>query len=45
MRNIVGNKVGLGGGYRTIMCNNAPFSVSGTNLLSDTSTHHPKSDP
>jgi len=28
LRNIVGNKGGLGGGYCTIMCNNAPFSVS-----------------
>jgi len=28
LRNIVGNKRGLGGGYCTIMCNNAPFSVS-----------------
>jgi len=45
LRNIVGNKGGLGGGHRTgIMCNNAPFSVSGTNFFSDTSTH-PKSDP
>jgi len=45
LRNIVGNKGGLGGGYRTIMCNNAPFSVSGTtHFFSDTSTH-PKSDP
>jgi len=30
LRNIVGNKGGLGGGYCTIICNNAPFSVSRT---------------
>jgi len=30
LRNIVGNKGGLGGGYCTIMCNNAPFFVSRT---------------
>ena len=30
LRNIVGNKGGLGGGYCTIMCNNAPCSVSRT---------------
>jgi len=27
LRNIVGNKGGLGGGYCTIMCNNAPFPL------------------
>jgi len=44
LRNIVGNKGGLGGGYCTIiMCNNAPFSVSRTIIFSDISTH-PKSD-
>jgi len=30
LRNIVGKKGGLGGGHCTIMCNNAPFSVSRT---------------
>jgi len=30
LRNIVGNKGGLGRGYCTIMCNNSPFSVSRT---------------
>jgi len=30
LHNIVGNKGGLGGGYCTIMCNNAPISVSRT---------------
>ena len=30
LRNILGHKGGLGGGYCTIMCNNAPFSVSRT---------------
>ena len=30
LRNIVGNKGGLGGEYCTIMCNNAPFPVSRT---------------
>jgi len=42
LRNIVGNKGGLGGGQCTIMCDNAPFSVSRTIFYlrrSDTSTH------
>ena len=30
LRNIVGNEGGLGGGYCSIMCNNAPFPVSRT---------------
>jgi len=43
LRNIVGNKGGLGGGYCTIMCNNAPFSVSRMIFFSNTSIHlhHP----
>ena len=44
LRNIVGNKGGLGGGYCKIMCNNSPFFVSRTIFFSKTSTH-PKSDP
>jgi len=43
LRNIVGNKKGLGGGYCTLKCNNAPFSVSRTILVQTTPTH-PKSD-
>jgi len=45
LRNIVGNKGGLGGRNCTIMCNNAPFTCrSRTDFFSNTSTH-PKSDP
>jgi len=36
LHNIVGNKGGLGGGYCTIMCNNAPISVSRTIFLQTT---------
>jgi len=46
LRNIVGNEGGLGGGYYTIMCNNAPFFRVEDVFFPNTSTHpksgHPK---
>jgi len=45
LRNIVGNKGGLGGGYCTIMCNNAPFSVLRTIFFFKHTSTHPKSNP
>jgi len=44
LRNIVGNNGGLGGGCFTIMCNNAPLSVSRTIFFSHASTR-PGSNP
>jgi len=44
LRNIVGNKWGLGGGYCTIVCNNAPFSVSRT-IFFQTQTPRPIQNP
>jgi len=48
LRNIVGNKGWLGGGYYTIMCNNAPFPRAENRFFFQTSADtsiHPKSDP
>ena len=43
LRNIVGNKGGLGGRNCTIMCNNTPFFRVENGFFSNTSTH-PKLD-